>query len=222
MTHAEQSAGTDSSSVHRGWHSRGYLPHCDCPGLLQSITFCLADAVPADLIAAWKEELDQLESIAPRTATHLHDLDRDAREAELHERIARYEDTGHGACWLRDERIATQVENALLYFDDERYRLLAWCVMPNHVHVLIETVEGHPLGTVVHSWKSFTALEANRTLGREGSFWLPDYYDRFIRDEEHLAAVVTYIVGNPVKAGLVQQPEDWRFSSATRHLEGDA
>jgi hypothetical protein len=208
MIHAEQAAETDSSPIHRGWHSRGYLPHCDYPGLLQSITFCLADAVPADMIADWKEELGLLESIASRAATRHRDDDRDTRAAELHERIARYEDMGHGACWLRDERIAGQVEKALLYFDGERYRLLAWCVMPNHVHAL---------GTVVHSWKSFTALEANRTLGRGGSFWMPDYYDRFIRDEEHLAAAVAYIEGNPVK-----QPDDWRFSSAARRGEGDA
>jgi REP element-mobilizing transposase RayT len=86
--------------------------------------------------------------------------------------------------------------------------------MPNHVHVLIETREGYPLGAVAHSWKSFTAKEANAILGRAGNFWMPDYFDRFIRDERHYWATVAYIENNPVVAGLCRRPRDWRFSSA--------
>src|SRR3972149_6062593 len=48
------------------------------------------------------------------------------------------------------------------------HRVLAWCVMPNHVHIVIETREGYPLADVVHSWKSFTAKEANKLLNRSG------------------------------------------------------
>jgi REP element-mobilizing transposase RayT len=72
-----------------------------------------------------------------------------------------------------------------LHFDGQRYRLLAWVVMPNHVHVLIETMTGHTLAAVLHSWKSYTAKEANRLLGRTGDFWQPEYFDRFIRDDRH-------------------------------------
>lgn len=134
--------------------------------------------------------------------------------AELRERISRYEDAGHGDCYLRDERIAELVQNALFHFDSERYRLLTWCIMPNHVHVLIETMQGWPLGDVVHSWKSFTAKEANKVLGRSGEFWMKNYFDRFIRDESHFAAVKEYIENNPVKAGLCSSPEEWRFSAS--------
>jgi putative transposase len=106
------------------------------------------------------------------------------------------------------------VQTALLYFDGQHYRLIAWCIMPNHVHVLIETWPGYPLDKVLHSWKSFTALQANRLLDRTGEFWAREYYDRFIRDERHFAQTVAYIEQNPMKAGLVESAETWPFSSA--------
>ena len=77
--------------------------------------------------------------------------------------------------------------------------------MPNHVHVLLSILPGHPLGTIVSSWKRFTAREANIVLGRKGDFWQGDYWDRFIRNEEHFSATESYIDLNPVKAGLVEE-----------------
>jgi len=66
-------------------------------------------------------------------------------------------DGGLGACWLKEPTIAALVENAMLHFDGGRYRLLAWCIMANHVHVVVEPIEGNTLGAVVQVWKSFTA-----------------------------------------------------------------
>lgn len=132
----------------------------------------------------------------------------------MRKRIARYEDTGHGACWLCDKRVALLVENALLYFDGQRYRVIAWCVMPNHVHVLVELGEDWPLAGILQSWKSYTAHEANKILKRSGDFWFREYFDRFIRDDRHFRDVVNYIEQNPVKAGLVRTQEEWRWSSA--------
>ncbi len=60
------------------------------------------------------------------------------RTAQLRKRIERDAEQGYGACWLRDDRVAEVVPNALLHFDGERSRLLAWVVMPNHVHVLLD------------------------------------------------------------------------------------
>jgi REP element-mobilizing transposase RayT len=114
--------------------------------------------------------------------------------------------------------LATLVQEALLHFDCQRYHLLAWCVMPNHVHMLIETREGYPLGEVVHSWKSFTAKEINHLLGRSEMVWAADYFYRYVRDDAHLQGAIEYIESNPVEAGLARHPEDWRFSSAAvRH-----
>jgi putative DNA methylase len=181
---------------HKGWHSRGYLPHFDAPGVIQSITFRLWDALPADVVQALADDKDTMSDDQKRT------------------RIEEYLDAGYGACYLRDPRLARLVENALFYFDGKRYRLFAWVVMPNHVHVLIEIFYGFPLGDVLHSWKSYTATEANNILGRKGSFWFEDYFDRYVRDEQHFMNVVHYIHENPVKAGLVVKAENWEFSSA--------
>ncbi len=188
------------------WRSRGYLPHFDRPGLLQAITFRLQDSIPAQILAAWREELSHAATL-PETKR---------RQVELRGQLDHYEDAGHGACWLRDPRVARVVEDALLHFDGGHYRLLAWCIMPNHVHALIESEEGRRLEGIVHSWKSFTALQANRLLRRRGAFWFREYHDRYVRDEEHFANVVHYIEMNPVKAGLVKTADQWRFSSAGR------
>ena len=108
------------------------------------------------------------------------------------------------------------VEGALLHFDSERYQLLAWCVMPNHLHVVVETMEGFANAAIIHSWKSFIAHAANKILNREGVFWQRDYYDREVRDGDHYARLVPYVENNPVKAGLVAMAEDWEWSSARR------
>ncbi len=108
------------------------------------------------------------------------------------------------------------MQTALLAFDERRYGLLAWCVMPNHVHVLLEVRAGYPLESVVHTWKSYTAKAANRLLERTGPFWAREYFDRFMRDEAHLARTIEYIEANPVKAGLSRDLSDWPFSSAWR------
>ncbi len=86
--------------------------------------------------------------------------------------------------------------------------------MPNHVHVLISTIPSAPLGQIVGSWKRFTAREANILLRRTGAFWQVDYWDRFIRNDEHFDAAVSYIDFNPVKAGLAREPHLWPWGSA--------
>lgn len=108
------------------------------------------------------------------------------------------------------------VADALRFGDGERYRLIDWVIMPNHIHTLIETRDGHPSAAVVHGWKSCAANQANRRPRRRGPFWVRDYFDRCIRDDRHLAAVIAYIENNPVKAGLVDWAENWTFGSARR------
>ena len=192
--------------VPRGWHSRGYLPHRDELHLLQSITFRLADSLP-------QSKLRQLEEIVAALPT-----DQQANRKRV--QIESWLDAGMGSCALRNPNVAAMVQTALLRFDGERYRLLAWCIMPNHVHVLIQPLV--PLAGIVQSWKSFTgrwAMQHNAELElgvpkNQKSFWMRDYWDRFIRDEKHRGRVVAYIHENPVKAGLCATPEDWQWSSA--------
>ena len=179
-----------------GWNfprSRGYVPHCDNVGLVQHIVFRLADSLPAAKV----ESLDTTPTIQRLAAA----------EAAL--------DRGFGARSLCDPRVAALVRDALLYFDGQRYRLSAWCVMPNHVHVLAMQVEGWPLASVIHSWKSLTANRANIVLGRQGRFWAREYFDRAMRSEEQAEKTCLYIEANPVTAGLCANPADWPWSSAS-------
>ena len=199
-TRSRQVREEGAQSASNPWRSRGYLPHFDQPDLIQSVTFRLADSLPRAFLDRCERELAAL---APKE-----------RQTKKERRIAEMLDRGVGECWLRDPEIAMLVENALLYFDLERYRLLRWCIMPNHVHVMIEIQSEYPLEEVLHSWKSFTSKEANQILRRRGIFWQREYHDRFIRNESHYRKASRYIEGNPVKAGLVELPEQWRWSSA--------
>ena len=191
-----------------GWYSRGYLPHRDEIGLVQFLTFRLADSLP-------QEKLQQLEQ-------ELAHLPVDVRSLERRKQLEQWLDAGLGCCALRHPHMAETTERALLHFDGERYRMLVWCIMPNHVHALIQPFA--PLTAIVRSWKSFTgrwalAHNAELKLGIPGTiFWMREYWDRFMRDKNHLLRTIDYIHANPVKAGLSVEPEAWPWSSARLHL----
>ncbi len=185
-----------------GWYSRGYFPHFDGEGMTQHVCFHLFDSLPQHVLDKWREELKSLPE----------------KEAEIEKRtrIQDFLDSGYGECFLRDDRLAEIVENALLHFDGERYALHAWCVMPNHVHTLFTPEAGFKMSQISHSWKSFTANKCNQVLKRTGKFWEREPFDRYIRNEQHYRNALAYIENNPVKAGLCEKPEDWRWSSAWR------
>jgi REP element-mobilizing transposase RayT len=123
------------------------------------------------------------------------------------ERIEQCLDSGQGACHLARAEIADLVVAALQHFDGTRYRLLTWCVMPNHVHVVFRPAPEHGLAGILHSWKSFTAKRANRILRKSGEFWQREYYDHLVRDEQDLQRIAHYVMENPARAGL----KDWKW-----------
>ncbi len=188
-----------------GWHSRGYLPHFDGGAIAQTITFRLFDSMPQNVLEQWRVELAHL----PQA-----DYDRERRK-----RIDAYLDHSYGNCYLKENRLAEVVQNTLLHFDGERHALHAWVIMPNHVHVLFTPQAHWEMSQITHSWKSFAAMECNKILRRKGEFWQREIFDRYIRDEKHFANVVAYIENNPVKAGLCDAKQKWRWSSA---YAGDA
>ena len=200
-----------------GWHERGYLPHCDFPGLVQFVTFRLGDSMPVSRRGEW-EHLLKIE------------VDREKRT-----KLEEYLDRGIGQCHLRDSRIARITENAMLHFHDQRYQLLAWCVMPNHVHVLVNIWQW-PLWKVIQNWKVRVENQRRKLLlpGRRApsrqvsnddnneprrcsalqQFWQREYWDTFMRDEEQEKTAVRYIENNPMKAKLCVAQAAWPFSSA--------
>jgi len=187
-----------NESKPRGWYSRGYLPHFDGGTKLQFLTFRLDDSLPLTVLEKWKRELEQCSEIE--------------REIVLRERIEKYLDCGYGNCYLKQPEIAEMVQNALLHHDGTKYKLIAWAIMPNHVHLLLKPLEA--LGAIEHSIKSYTANKINKFLNRSGTLWQKEVYDRYIRDFEHYQTTIAYIENNPVKARLCEKPSDWRFGSA--------
>lgn len=186
----------------KGWHNRGYLPHFDGGEVLQFITLHLGNALPQKVVQRWKLELER-------------EKNEEAKKI-LFQRVEKYIDQGYGECYLKQENIAELVQNALLHFDRQRYKLVSWVIMPNHTHFLLRPMQNYALRDIMHSIKSYTALKANRLLNRSGRFWQEDYFDRYIRDYEHFEKTINYIEMNPVKANLCENPTDWKFSSRSR------
>jgi REP element-mobilizing transposase RayT len=179
-------------------HSCGYLPHVE-GAEYQVITYRLADSLPRDVVKCFANEIH--------------------KKQQRREQIENYVDAGYGKCWLARHDIAQLVITNWQYFNGERYDLIAYVVMPNHVHVLIRVYDGVRLSDIVHSWKSFTAKAIVNSLKDAGEspalpIWQPEYWDRYIRDQAHFENAVDYIHQNPVKAGLVSFAEKWPWSSA--------
>ena len=182
-----------------GWYDRGYIPHFDGGQTSQFLTFRLFDSLPKSVIEAWREETSKM-----------------GEEGKMifRKNVERYLDKGSGSCLLKDERVAKLTEDSLLFQHTKKYDLIAWVIMPNHIHFLATPLESVELRTIAHSIKSYTAHEANKVLGRQGQFWQHEPFDRYIRNRKHFVNVIQYIENNPVKASLCAKPEDWRFSSA--------
>jgi len=182
--------------------SRGRLPHWEKEGATYFITFRLADSLP-------KSVLDRIESERHAIVTTANQLHRNLSVDERRKMqrlstpmIEQFLDSGAGACHLRNPAVAEETANTLQHFAEKRYRLFAWCIMPNHVHVVVRLFPGRDLAAVVHSWKSFSAKSANRILGAHGAFWQREYYDHLIRGEEEFERAVRYVAENPAKANL--------------------
>jgi len=130
----------------------------------------------------------------------------DSLEREYYRRffgtVERWMDLGTGECVLRDAENAKVVEECLAFFEGQRSVLHAWVVMPNHVHVLFETIGVVTTGELIGSWKGYSARRINERMGRSGALWQKSYFDRMIRDWEHFGRCVRYIRRNPEKAKL--------------------
>jgi putative transposase len=181
----------------RGWHQRGYLPHFDAPGVTQFVTFALHDSFPVTRRAEMESVLREPDNSAKR------------------KKVETWLDRGHGVCWLRQEGIAGLVEQIVLEADGHDYRMLAWVVMPNHLHLVVD-VWDVPLSKLINRWKGKSSRLANKLLNRRGQFWEEDYYDTIVRDEKHLAVAIRYTEQNPCKSRLTKDPCEWLWSSAHR------
>ena len=207
-------------------HCRGYLPHIENKQY-QMITFRLYDSVPKEVVEGWKETLsllggqqtsslrEQQEQTTCLRPPRRHSFSTYKTETDrLLALLDKYEDAGYGSCVLKNDNVAKIVHDAIFFYHGKKYNVISWCIMPNHVHVLIEVMKNISLSSILHSWRSFSSNEINKVLNRSGRLWMPEYFDRFIRDNDHFNNVVDYIHNNPVKAGLVKEATEYKWSSA--------
>jgi REP element-mobilizing transposase RayT len=178
-----------------GWHERGYLPHFDAPNVTQFVTFMLHDSFPVTRRREWEGTLNEPD------------------ESQRRRKLEAWLDRGHGECWLRRADVASLVEEKLRANDGKAYRLQAWVIMPNHVHLVVDVWE-LPLSKLLNLWKGASARAANLASQRRGHFWEREYFDTLIRDEAHLGRAIRYTESNPVKAGLVIERKAWRWGRA--------
>jgi REP element-mobilizing transposase RayT len=187
-----------------------YLPHWTKDDVWYAVTFRLWDSLPQHVVESWLVERENIVKTAEQLKRPLSELEQKRLDHLYSERVESYLDAGHGCCFMKDPRVAELVQSALLHFDRDRYSLAAWCVMPNHVHVVVQphdgksTTAGMPvarweLSNILHSWKSFTAKEANKLLRRSGDFWQAEYYDHLIRDHADFRHAVSYVLDNLVR-----------------------
>ncbi len=212
----------DAEKIHPDWSKlqrkeSTHLPHWRIPGATYSVSFRLNDSIPKSALEAYKQrkeillsKLQQHESTAS-SRSHLPEILAIRTEiGSLYQQlIDTAQNASFGECHLAMEEIASLVESALKHFDGSRYELIAWSVMPNHVHAIVRPLGDEELGKILYSWKSFTAKEANKILRRDGAFWQPEYYDHIIRDGADFRNQVRYVLNNPV---LAHTSERWTGS----------
>ncbi|MEZ6093879.1 MAG: transposase [Pirellulaceae bacterium] len=199
------------------------------------MTYRLAGTLPANVVAELKAKK---ELMLRRNSTVDHKVDTKHFNRTFFAAYEHHLDVVSKIDWLQDPKIASMLRENLYHFAGQKYSLHAYCIMPNHVHVLLTPHqppnEHHPvdfskadqisnvgevadkcspLSNITHSLKSYTANRANRMLNRSGTFWQPESYDHWVRNDDELERIVNYIRANPVKAGLVEHHQDWYWSS---------
>ena len=228
---------------------RRNLPHIQTPRATLFVTFQLAGSIPQYVLAELRTEKLQFDKEESRLLRLQNDSEHASTQHRRFEEKNKYlerrrqwfrkfektlDSVESGPVWLKDDRIAKEIADSLHYRDGKVYRLDAYCIMANHVHVVfaplplpssktdvVNSAENtaqtedlcyNSLSSIMQSLKGYTARKANLLLGRSGAFWQGESYDHVIRDASEWHRIVTYVLNNPVKAGLVDTWEKWQWS----------
>jgi REP element-mobilizing transposase RayT len=195
------------------------LPHIHPEGYPIFITFNLTESIPKNVV----EELSKMRE------QELRGLSKRSEEYYKIQKkyFGKFDDwldkCKNGHLWLKYENIAEIIVKKLHSMANERYELIAFCIMPNHVHLLLRYLlekstsqhgktAQYPLADTLRLIKGSTARECNLILGRTGQFWNHESYDHYVRDDEEFERIIKYILNKPVKAGLVEEWMEWKFT----------
>jgi putative transposase len=198
---------------------RRHLPHIQPPGATLFVTFRLAGSMPNSALERLSRDAEHYRKAL---ATISDPEERGRRSyAEMNRLFGKWDavlgQASVGPSWMGRAEVARVVAQALHAYAGRGYDLHAFCVMPNHVHAVITPLrreEGtyHWLPSIMRLLKGRTARQANVVLGRKGAFWEHENYDHVVRDEAELGRIITYVLDNPVKAGLSESRDEWEWS----------
>ncbi len=198
-------------------HYERNLPHIVPPDETIFITFRLHGSLPGVVIEQLADEVKAEKEQIYQSAENTDLLQKQIQVAGKRY-FARFDalldNATQGHDWLRQPAIAGIVQAAIKYGDGREYLLHAYCIMPNHVHLLVTVLSQTTSFThVLKSLKGFSARQANKLLDRTGQpFWQAESYDHVVRGADEFNRIVLYILNNPVKAGLVSEWTDYPYS----------
>ena len=208
---------------------RRNLPHIDVAGKPFFITACLQGSISAKGLKRIRSYRDELAK-RPRPEKYDQSQWKTIQQKLTFKLVDSILDGESPVTHLRDDRLAQVVEDAFFHFADQRYRLLAFVVMPSHHHWIFLPIENWettlmskerskqnprtPREVISHSVQSFSGTQCNRLLGISGQFWQWETFDHFARDDAETMRIIHYIEENPVVAGMAKRAEDFRWSSA--------
>ncbi len=182
------------------------LPHWNQKGVTYFVKFRLADSVPQSKLRLWKLKRDEFLEAHPPPLSKLDTL---KFHRQFTNKIENYLDAGMGSCIFKNNPLSQLLANTLHHFDGIRYELRDWVIMPNHVHATVTPKPGYDLKKILHSWKSYSAKQINKHLGRIGKLWQDESFDQIVRNEEHCYRISEYIERNPQKAGIRVHHGSW-------------
>lgn len=184
----------------RNFHRRN-LPHLYYNEGIYFITYRLAGTIPLQVLKQFQKELAEAKSkdelsIKQKRIFEKYDNFLDSSSSEIN--------------YLEKEEFAGIVKTTLHYPEGKDYKLICYCIMPNHVHLVFELLKHNKgVSKIMQSIKRISASDCNKLLNKTGKFWQGESFDRLIRDDKELYNIINYVINNPVKAGLVDNPGRW-------------
>jgi REP element-mobilizing transposase RayT len=191
------------------------LPHFQHPDACYFLTYRLEGSIP-------KLKIQQLQDEYEFKLKQLQSQKMAAKELYLQKQQLQFDYFKVGDAyldkklnepyWLKEEEVAQIVYNSLLYLAQSKIKLWCFCIMPNHVHAVLNLLNKEDdLFKIMQQHKSFTGVQANKVLGRNGQFWEKETYDHIIRPGQ-FESIVGYTLYNPVMAGFVEKWYQWKWA----------
>ena len=190
------------------------LPHIQPLNETFFITFRLYNSLPKKVIQSFMEEKNisnnKIEKTTNNPKIKKEQLYKNSKQFFINfdELLHKYQNKND---LLLKNSLADIVKNSLHYYDNKNYNLISYCIMTNHVHLLISEVNIQ-LFKILQSIKSFTAKQINKKINSTGKIWQRESYDHIVRENTNINNYVNYILQNPVKAGLVSNTKDWKYN----------